>query len=145
MASVNRFIQFNNETIDTKMLYRMEMLAGALADAPYLKVTTRKLIEFRPTESSVSVSVFWRHRPKSVEQHGYLSDIYLLSAGFWRSFSLSAWKNLIAEQSPVSSLRRQLLLCAEEFRLSEKIIKERPGTEAAFAVREGVYREFHRN
>ncbi|RAZ79015.1 vWA domain-containing protein [Planococcus halotolerans] len=145
MASVNRFIQFNNETIDTKMLYRMEMLAGALADAPYLKVTTRKLIEFRPTESSVSVSVFWRHRTKYTEQQGYLSDVYLLSAGFWRNFGLSAWKDLIAEQSPVSSLRRQLLLCAEEFRLSEKIIKERPGTAAAFAVREQVYREYHQD
>ncbi|RLQ92475.1 VWA domain-containing protein [Planomicrobium sp. Y74] len=143
MASVNRFIQFNNETIDTKMLYRMEMLAGALADAPYLKVTTRKLIEFRPTESSVSVSVFWRHRTKYTERQGYLSDVYLLSAGFWRNFGLSAWNDLIAEQSSVSSLRRQLLLCAEEFRLSEKIIKERPGTAAAFAVREQVYREYH--
>lgn len=127
------------------MLYRMEMLAGALADAPYLKVTTRKLIEFRPTESSVSVSVFWRHRTKYTEQQGYLSDVYLLSAGFWRNFGLSAWKDLIAEQSPVSSLRRQLLLCAEEFRLSEKIIKERPGTAAAFAVREQVYREYHQD
>ena len=145
MASVNRFIQFNNETIDTKMLYRMEMLAGALADAPYLKVTTRKLIELRPTESSVSVSVFWRHRTKYTEQQGYLSDIYLLGAGFWRNFSLSAWKNLIAEQSPVSSLRRQLLLCSEEFRLSEKIVRERPGTAAAFAVREQVYREYHQD
>ncbi|WP_372869480.1 vWA domain-containing protein [Planomicrobium okeanokoites] len=145
MASVNRFIQFNNETIDTKMLHRLEMLGGALADAPYLKVTTRKLIEFRPTESSVSVSVFWRHRSKRVEQHGYLSDIYLLSAGFWRNFSLSAWKDVIAEQSPVSSLRRQLLLCAEEFRLSEKIVKERPGTAVSLDVREEVYREFHQD
>lgn len=145
MASVNRFIQFNNETIDTKMLYRMEMLASALADAPYLKVTTRKLIELRPSESSISVSVFWRHRPNLVERQGYLSDIYLLSAGFWRNFSLSVWKKFTAEKSTVSSLREQLLLCAEEFRLSEKIIKERPGTAAAFAVRERVYRDYHQD
>ena len=145
MASVNRFIQFNNETIDTKMLYQMEMLAGALADAPYLKVTTRKLIELRPTESAISVSVFWRHRPKGVERQGYLSDIYLLSAGFWRNFSLAAWKRLTKGQSPLSSLRGQLLLCAEEFRLSEGIMNERPGTAAAFAVREQIYREYHQD
>lgn len=145
MASVNRFIQFNDETIDTKMLYRLEMLAGALSDAPYLKVTTRKLIELRPAESAISVSVFWRHRPKHVERQGYLSDIYLLSAGFWRNFSLGAWKQLTRQQSPLSSLREQLLLCAEEFRLSERIVKERPGTAAAFSVREQVYREYHQD
>ncbi|OHX51094.1 VWA domain-containing protein [Planococcus salinarum] len=145
MASVNRFIQFNDETIDTQMLHRLEMLAGALSDAPYLKVTTRKLIELRPAESAVSVSVFWRHRPKQVERQGYLSDIYLLSAGFWRNFSLAAWKQFTRQQSPLSSLREQLLLCAEEFRLSEKVMKERPGTAAAFAVREQVYREYHQD
>src|SRR5690606_30590321 len=145
MASVNRFIQFNNETIDTKMLYQMERLAGALADAPYLKVTTRKLIELRPAESAISVSVFWRHRPKTIERHGYLSDIYLLSAGFWRDFSLKAWKRLARERSNIPALRQQLLLCAEEFRLSEKIMEERPGTKAAFNVREQVYTEFHRD
>lgn len=145
MTSVNRFIQFNNEKIDTKMLYRMEMLAGALADAPYLKVTTRKLIELRPLESAISVSVFWRHRPKQLERQGYLSDIYLLSAGFWRDFNLPVWKKLSSESSSVSSLRAQLLLCAEEFRLTEKIMKERPGTAAAFEIREQVYREYHQN
>lgn len=145
MASVNRFIQFNNETIDTNMLYRLERLAGALADAPYLKVTTRKLIELRPAESAVSVSVFWRHRPKYIEQQGYLSDIYLLSAGFWRDFSLAAWRRMTRERSHLPSLREQLLLCAEEFRLSEKIVKDRPGTSAAFGVREQVYTEYHRD
>ncbi|MFD1033010.1 vWA domain-containing protein [Metaplanococcus flavidus] len=145
MASVNRFIQFNNETIDTKMLYQMEMLAGALADAPYLKVTTRKLIELRPKESAISVSVFWRHRSKQVERQGYLSDIYLLSAGFWRNFSLPAWKRFTAESSTVSSLREQLLLCAEEFRLSERIQQDRPGTAEAFAIRQQVYSDYHAN
>ncbi|WP_203332860.1 vWA domain-containing protein [Planococcus beigongshangi] len=145
MASVNRFIQFNNETIDTKMLYGMERLAGALADAPYLKVTTRKLIELRPAESAISVSVFWRHREKKLERLGYLSDIYLLSAGFWRNFSLPAWKRFTAVQSPLSSLLEQLLLCAEEFRMSEMIVKERPGTAAAFSARERVYTEYHRD
>lgn len=143
MASVNRFIQFNNETIDTKLLHRMELLAGALAAAPYLRVTTRKLIEMRPSESAISISVFWRHRPVSVMRQGYLSDIYLLSAGFWRDFGLAPWKRITAERSPVASLREQLLLCAEEFRLTEKIMKERPGTAAAFSTREAVYREYH--
>ncbi|MDQ0427464.1 nitric oxide reductase activation protein [Planomicrobium stackebrandtii] len=143
MASVNRFIQFNNETIDTKMLHQMELLAGALADAPYLKVTTRKLVELRPSESALSISVFWRHRTKRIERNGYLSDIYLMAAGFWRDFDLSAWRNFKKSDAPLPSLREQLLLCAEEFRLSEQIKRARPGTAAAFDTREAVYSEFH--
>ena len=143
MASVNRFIQFNNETIDTKMLHQMELLAGALADSPYLKVTTRKLVELRPSESAMSISVFWRHRTKRVERNGYLSDIYLMAAGYWRDFNLTAWRKFKKADTALPSLREQLLLCAEEFRLSEKIKAERPGTVAAFDTREAVYTEYH--
>ncbi len=145
MASVNRFIQFNNETIDTKLLQAMEMLAGALADAPYLKVTTRKLMEFRPSESALSISVFWRHRPRRVERLGYKSDIYLMAAGFWREFDVAAWRSFISFSSPMPELKQQLLLCAEEFRLSEKIRKVRPGTNEAFDVREETYIGFHKD
>src|SRR5690606_3321932 len=143
MASVNRFIQFNNETIDTKMLHQMELLAGALADAPYLKVTTRKLVELRPSESAMSISVFWRHRTKRIERNGYLSDIYLMAAGYWRDFSLAAWRRFKQVDTALPSLREQLLLCAEEFRLSEKIKAARPGTAAAFDTREAVYTDYH--
>ncbi|TWT25726.1 nitric oxide reductase activation protein NorD [Planomicrobium sp. CPCC 101110] len=145
MASVNRFIQFNNETLDTKMLHQMEMLAGALADAPYLKVTTRKLMEVRPSESAISISVFWKHRPKHVERMGYKSDVYLLGAGYWRHFDLKAWRNFARAESRLPELKEQLLLCAEEFRLTEKVAKERPGTAGAFSVRETVYADYHKN
>lgn len=145
MASVNRFIQFNNETIDTKMLHQMELLAGALADAPYLKVTTRKLVELRPSESAMSISVFWRHRTKRIERNGYLSDIYLMAAGYWRDFSFAAWRRFKQVDTALPSLREQLLLCAEEFRLSEKIKAARPGTAAAFDTREAVYTDYHKD
>lgn len=145
MASVNRFIQFNNETIDTKLLHQMEMLAGALADAPYLKVTTRKLIEFRPSEASMSISVFWRHRPKRIERHGYLSDVYLLGAGYWRHFNIKAWLRFKKNSTELPYLKEQLLLCAEEFRLIEKISRERPGTAEAFQIRESVYVDYHKD
>ncbi|ANU28242.1 vWA domain-containing protein [Planococcus versutus] len=143
MTSVNRFIQFNDETIDTKLLHQMELLAGAMADAPYLKVTTRKLVELRPSESALSMSVFWRHRTKKIERHGYLSDIYLMAAGFWRHFDLQDWREFKKTDSKLPSLREQLLLCAEEFRLSEFIKISRPGTTGAFNTREDVYTTYH--
>ncbi|AQQ53504.1 nitric oxide reductase activation protein NorD [Planococcus lenghuensis] len=143
MASVNRFIQFNNETVDAALLNRLETLARALADAPYLQLTMRKLLELRPTESAVSISVFWKHRNPETVRNGYLSDVYLLAAGYWRHFSLDAWQTFSAKRSPLPELRTQLLLCAEEFRLSEKIRKQRPGTNSMFDLRESVYAEFH--
>lgn len=145
MASVNRFIQFNNESIDTNLLHSMEMLAGALADAPYLKVTTRKLVEFRPSEAAISISVFWRHRPREIERAGYKSDIFLMAAGYWRDFSLPAWRRIKSTQSSLPELKQQLLLCAEEFRLSEKVSRERPGTKHAFSIREKVYTGYHKD
>lgn len=143
MTSINRFIQFNNETVDTRLLSRMEQLARALSYAPYLRVTTRKLWEFRPSEGSVSMSVFWRHRPKEVEQLGYLSDIYLMSAGFWRYFHLPAWRNFQTLHTTLPELANQLLLLAEEFRLSEQVVAERPGTQKAFQLRERIVSGFH--
>ena len=145
MASVNRFIQFNNETIDTELLHGLEMLAGALADAPYLKVTTRKLVEFRPSESALSISVFWRHRAKHIERLGAKSDIYLMAAGFWRDFDAAAWDMFSRSRSALPELKQQLLLCAEEFRLSEKVKKARPGTSEAFAIREETYSGYHQD
>ncbi len=145
MTSINRFIQFNNETVDTRLLSRMEHLAKALAEAPYLSVTTRKLWEFRPSEGAVSMSVFWRHRPKEIERHGYLSDIYLVSAGFWRHFSLTAWRTFQQTETALPELAEQLVLMAEEFRLSDLIMSERPGTRRAFETREQVVGQYHRD
>ena len=142
MTSINRFIQFNNETVDTRLLNRMEQLSRALSSAPYLRLTTRKLWEFRPSEGAVSMSVFWRHRPKEIEQAGYLSDIYLVSAGFWRHFSLRSWRNFEQVETRLPELATQLLLMAEEFRLSDRIVAERPGTRHAFEVRERIVSGF---
>ncbi len=143
MTSINRFIQFNNETVDTRLLNRMEQLARALSSAPYLRLTTRKLWEFRPSEGAVSMSVFWRHRPKEIERAGYLSDIYLVSAGFWRHFHLGSWRRFQQAETSLPELAEQLLLMAEEFRLSDRIVAERPGTKHAFEVREQIVSGFH--
>ncbi|MGX7595751.1 vWA domain-containing protein [Planococcus plakortidis] len=143
MTSINRFIQFNNETVDTGLLNRMQQLARALSSAPYLRLTTRKLWEFRPSEGAVSMSVFWRHRPKEIEEAGYLSDIYLMGAGFWRHFSLRSWRDFEQSESRLPDLAAQLLLMAEEFRLSDRIVAERTGTRHVFEVREKIAIAFH--
>ncbi|WP_019415487.1 nitric oxide reductase activation protein NorD [Paenisporosarcina sp. TG20] len=145
MSSINRFIQFNNETINAKRMIQLEQLARALSRAPYLTLTTRKLSEFRPKESAISISHFWNHREPDIEHKGQLSDLYLLTSGFWRHFNLSAWNRYKKEVNhlPLREFALQLAMSAEEFRLSNLIRQERPGTESAFVVREDVYTTFH--
>jgi len=145
MTSVNRFIQFNNETIDAKTMIHLEQLARALSRTPHLTLTVRKLMEFRPKEQALSISHFWNHREPEVEKNGQLSDLYLLTAGFWRHFSLPSWKTYRDRfnQHPLRDFALQLAISAEEFRLINLIRRERPGTESAFVVREEVYTTFH--
>ena len=57
----------------------------------FIELTERKLLEFRPQEGIISMSVFWRHRTEEVIHAGCLSDIYLLTAGYWNHFSVKSW------------------------------------------------------
>lgn len=147
MVKMNRFIQFNDETVDTRTLLLYERLGRALADAPFLELTERKLLEFRPQEGIISMSVFWRHRTEEVIHAGRLSDIYLLTAGYWKRFDVRTWLTF-TERYHSHRLRKfatELLLLLEEFRLIDAITKERPGTATSFTIRREAYVGFHRN
>lgn len=147
MVKLNRFIQFNDESVDVNQLLLYERVGMALADAPYLKLTERKLVEFQPKEGIISISVFWRHRSDEVTHAGRLSDVYLLTAGFWKYFSVDDWKQFRQsyQKHPLKKLAEELLLLLEEFRLIDKIEKSRPGTKKAFTIRRDVMLHFHRD
>lgn len=147
MVKINRFIQFNDETIDANLLLLYERLGRAMADAEFLELTERKLFEFQPKEGIVSISVFWRHRSKEVMHAGRLSDVYLLTAGFWKHFSVRDWIKF-KEKYKSHRLRKfaeELLLMLEEFRLMDVVAKERPGTSKAFSIRRQIMLELHRD
>ncbi|MFD1928293.1 hypothetical protein ACFSFY_09495 [Sporosarcina siberiensis] len=144
---MNRFIQFNDETVDAKTLLLYERLGRALSDTTYLELTERKLLEYRPKEAIISMSVFWRHRSKDIIHYGRLSDIYLLTIGFWKYFDIRTW-NTFENKNQLNPLRKfigEILLLLEEFRLIDLIIKERPGTITAFETRKEAYVSFHRS
>ena len=116
MVKLNRFIQFNDETIDANQLLLYERLGRALADAPYLELTERKLFELQPKKGRISLSVFWRHRPDEITHMGRLSDIYLMTAGLLEEFLCQSWVTF-TQQYKVTSLRKfaeELLLLLEE-------------------------------
>ncbi len=145
MVKMNRFIQFNDETVDAKTLLLYERLGRALADAPFIELTERKLLEFRPQEGIISMSVFWRHRTDEVIHAGRLSDIYLLTAGYWKFFSVRSWIEFTQKNSthPLRKFASELLMMLEEFRLIDMITKGRPGTINAFEIRRDAYVHFH--
>jgi len=144
---MNRFIQFNDETVDTKTLLLYERIGRALSGTNYLELTERKLFEFQPKEGIISMSVFWRHRSEEIMHLGRLSDIYLLTAGFWKDFSLKTWLDFSSEfqHDPLRKLAMELLLMLEEFRLMDSVEKKRPGTGTAFETRKKAYISFHEN
>ena len=147
MVKLNRFIQFNDETIDANLLLLYERLGRALANAEFLELTERKLFEFQPKEGAVSISVFWRHRSEDVMHAGRLSDVYLLTLGFWKHFSVSDWIDFRKKyrNHPLRKFAEELLLMLEEFRLMDVVEKERPGTTKVFTVRRQLMTDFHRN
>ncbi|MEK4485578.1 VWA domain-containing protein [Psychrobacillus sp. FSL H8-0484] len=145
MTSVNRFIQFNNETIDARQLMHYEHVAKALTQNTLLLINERKLIEFQPADQAISLSVFWRHREEKTMHAGRLSDIYLLAEGFWKHFNVQAWRVFDKEKSTdLPKLLDQLLFCIEEFRLMEIIQKKRVGTIKIFDIRVQTYLAFHK-
>lgn len=141
MAGISRTIQFNDEQIDARQMIAYENLAKALSQNVSLTLTERKLMEFNPRDEEIAMSVFWRHREPEKIDLGRLSDIYLLTEGFWRHFSVRSWLGFQQELAEFSlpKLLAQLVAMAEEFRLMELVSKKRPGTKHAFAIRRDFY------
>ncbi|SDN07758.1 Nitric oxide reductase activation protein [Psychrobacillus sp. OK028] len=145
MGSVDRFIQFNNETIDARQLMHYENVAKALTKNTLLAINERKLMEFQPAEQTISLSVFWRHREENVMHAGRMSDIFLMSEGFWKFFDVLKWQEFQQERSiNLGKFQDQLLFCIEEFRMVEMIQKKRVGTQKIFNKRIQTYLDFHK-
>ncbi|MFJ8260523.1 vWA domain-containing protein [Rummeliibacillus sp. NPDC094406] len=147
MADLSRFIQFNNEQLDPRLMLHYEQLAKALANAPFLSITERQLIEMKPQEQQIAMSVFWRHRDEETTNLGRLSDIYLLTVGFWQEFSVNDWLTFEEEiqDHPLNKLFKQLVLLVEEFRFMDMVVKKRPGTKKAFQIRRSAYIDSHKH
>ncbi len=145
MTSIDRFIQFNNETIEARQLLHYENLAKALTKNMSLSINERKLIEFNPNNRTISISVFWRHRDAITTEAGRLSDIYLMTEGFWKHFNVRDWSEFLQDrETKLPKLMDQIIFCLEEFRLQELIQRKRVGTSKYFKVRTETYLIFHK-
>ena len=147
MAELSRFIQFNNEQIDPRQMLHYEQLARALSNAPFLSMSERQLIEMRPQEQQIAMSVFWRHRDKETMHLGRLSDIYILTLGFWCHFDVNAYLEFEEEIRihPLKNFLKQLVLLIEEFRLMDLVVQKRPGIAKSIQIRKKTYIESYKH
>lgn len=135
---MERFIRFNNELVDAGDLLHFERLAQAWMNTSNVELTERQLAEIHTTDGTLSVSVFWRHRTKQVSHAGRMTDVLLLTLGFFPHFSFKAYQEFENEVSDMRypELAKQLLFLVEEYRFNEHIQQIRRGTRKWFQLRQ---------
>lgn len=138
---MERFIQFNDETVNSAFWMELSDLAAALSRNPDLKVEFGPLAYWQREPAVLFASHFWHHRSHVEETAGLKTDVYL------RALGTIQWTDEAEIQSFTKRFRsdfaRQLLAAAEDVRLEPLCIQARPGTKTAFAVRRRVMRRYH--
>ncbi|MFK2825263.1 VWA domain-containing protein [Bacillus sp. B190/17] len=141
---MKRFIQFNDETIDSFLFMQLSDLAKTLTKEAEVEVEYSPYAYVNKRERKIYVSHFWNHRPADDRWNGYKSDLFLRAIGSWRHTDERVVKEFVKkmERSPISSFAKQLIVLAEDMRLEEICKKERPGTKKAFAARRRIQRQY---
>ncbi|KKB35424.1 vWA domain-containing protein [Bacillus thermotolerans] len=141
---MKRFIQFNDEIIDSFLFMQLSDLSKTLTRNPSLEVEYRPHAYIHKAVNKLYVSHFWSHRPAEDTWLGFASDVYLRAAGSWFHTDEEEIERFLhrIQASPVASTAKQLAVMSEDIRLEEICKKERPGTKPAFAARRRMYRQY---
>jgi nitric oxide reductase activation protein len=141
---MERFIQFNDETIDSFLFMEMADLAKTLAKdgEMELKYGPYSYIDYK--EHTVYISHFWDHRKRADEVNGLKSDIYLRTVGNLIETDNEVVKDYIkkVKKTSIPRFSKQLFMMGEDLRLEEICKAKRPGTKPAFATRRELYRQY---
>ncbi|WP_335870804.1 vWA domain-containing protein [Bacillus sp. 2205SS5-2] len=138
---MHRFIQFNDETINSFMVMELVDLAKTLIRSKNVDIQYGPHSYLDPKNSIIYISHFWDHRPIEEEMNGLKSDIYLRSIGSYKYSDFSAitmYVNKIKKTS-IPSFAKQLFMLGEDIRLEQICIKQRKGTKRAFDIRREIY------
>lgn len=138
---VERFIQFNDETVNSAFWMELSDLAAAVSGDPNLKVEFGPLSYIQHEPAVLYVSHFWHHRTKKEETDGMKTDVYLRAIGTLQFTDRKAIQHFLSEKR--SSFAKQLLAIAEDIRIELLCVQARPGTKKAFQTRKKVMRQYH--
>ncbi|MBM7647731.1 nitric oxide reductase activation protein [Bacillus ectoiniformans] len=141
---MKRFIQFNDETVNSFLLMELNDLAKTLTRNSEIEVLYGPHSYLDQLNEQIFVSHFWDHRPFEVERAGLKTDIYLRAVGNYDHTDLNAVGEYVkkANKSAIPSFARQLLTLAEDIRIEELCKERRPGTKRMFAIRRETYRKY---
>ncbi|KUP06420.1 hypothetical protein Q75_07720 [Bacillus coahuilensis p1.1.43] len=136
---MHRFIQFNDETIDSFLFMELLDLTKTLTKEPEMDVAYAPHSYLNLKEKKLFVSHFWDHRSKDDERNGLKSDIYLRALGnYWHTDFNEVNRYLrFIKNHTLSSFGKQIFKLGEDLRLEE--IKERRGTVKSFQTRRKIY------
>ncbi|RLQ95421.1 vWA domain-containing protein [Falsibacillus albus] len=140
---MQRFIQFNDEKIDSMLFMELTDLAKTLAKDEEYEVEFGVQSYLDLIGKKVYVSHFWNHRTQDEIWAGMKSDVFLRTVG---NLKYTDFNEVIAfisklKKTGLSSLGKQLFVVFEDLRIEEMIKRERPGTTKAFQVRRSIYRK----
>ncbi|MCJ7841176.1 hypothetical protein MUB24_09760 [Lederbergia sp. NSJ-179] len=139
-----RFIDFNDEKIDSLLIMELSDLAKTLVRDPDYEVELRVHSYVSKEDKKIYVSHFWNHRSEPLTVSGMKSDVYLRAMGNFHYTDQKVVDHFV-EWSQNTSLPRfaqQLFSLAEDLRVEEICKRKRPGMRKEFQVRRQVYLEF---
>lgn len=134
---MERFIKFNNEVVEAGELLHFERVAQAWMRSSEFALSERQLLELNPADRLVAISVFWRHRTPAIQHAGRVTDVLLLTLGFYKEFNLKIYQEFLDELRGhrFEQLAKQLLFLLEEIRFTQQITRHRKGTANWFQLR----------
>ncbi|WP_203362693.1 hypothetical protein [Bacillus sp. REN10] len=141
---MERFIQFNDEVVDSFLFMQLSDLAKTLTQNPEIEVEYGPHSYANKKENVIYVSHFWNHRSASDTWNGYESDVLLRAIGSFQYVDEHDVKHFVQmiAKTTIPSFIKQLFVLAEDLRIEELIKRERPGTKKVFAVRRSILRQY---
>lgn len=139
-----KFIEFNNQKVDSFLFIELQDLAITLSKIEDLYLEFAFQSYWDPAKKKVTVSHFWDHRSPEEMIHGLKSDIYLRSIGNVNYSDWSVFQQVLkhSKRTHLTEFQKQLFILLEDIRLEAVCGALRSGTTKSFYYRKAVYRKF---
>ncbi|NNU84527.1 hypothetical protein ETC05_12050 [Geobacillus sp. BMUD] len=141
---MERFMMFNDRTIDSFLVMQLADLAQTLARSRHWKVEFAAHSGVHPNRRILYVSQLWDGYPPPNKEAAMKSDVVLRLVGTYRHTDRLAVRSFrqTADPHPFSKLSKQLFTFAEDLRLETICEQERPGVKRWFRMRRRLYRHY---
>ncbi|KRG09447.1 vWA domain-containing protein [Lederbergia galactosidilytica] len=142
-----RFIDFNDEKVDSLLMMELSDLAKTLVKDPDYEVELRVHSYLDMADKKIYASHFWNHRSEAYMVSGMKSDIYLRALGNYYFTDPKVVRKFLdwSQHTSFPRFAKQLFSLAEDLRIEEICKRKRPGMRREFINRRKVYLGFFQN